>query len=256
MLFDHVREADADGDSVSVSRGVAISRRALLRYWVLGSAALAGGLSSRLLVGRADGDEASDSAARLISLDDALREVLPAARAMAARVSSEEESYLALVEKVFARVDVRALGPLSAAAEAGVEMQRVAIALPVVVYEIVMEPGTTIPLHDHRNYNGALMAVDGDAVVDRFDFACGEVELESGDAFYLRAKGRQVLRPGDTTSLTSRRHNVHEVRAGARGARLLDVFTILGPRARSVRLGIADPSPVIGGVYRAAWIDS
>ncbi len=72
----------------------------------------------------------------------------------------------------------------------------------------------------------------------------------------LQQTARSWLRPGRFSLLTRARDNVHEFRAGAAGARVLDLFAWLDATSRSHDLAwIGDPPRTAADRrHRARWL--
>jgi hypothetical protein len=122
----------------------------------------------------------------------------------------------------------------------------------VITHQIWIPPGGQIPMHDHRDLFGAIVCVAGDVEVRSFDVVEGGVDTKE---VILLESVRAWLRPGRYSLLTRARDNVHELRAGKDGARMLDLFAWLTPKSRSVELQLIEPLAATrpDRRYRAAW---
>jgi hypothetical protein len=266
--------AQADGDHAigeEVGPGAVLTRRAVLRFALsgmgmalIGSAGLPActASSSGGSVSRRDETSSAGALARAASADDFLARVVPLARSLVAAAVPDEEAYLATVAAMLAGVEAppkwRERPPQRPWA-----MDTIAFYPPIVFMQIEMAPSAVIHLHDHRNYNGVLMAVDGSVRCRNFDIvqgdgrpldlAAGEVPSK-GEEFSIRQNADLVLRPGMRSTLTRVRDNIHHVEAGEQGATLLDFFTHFSPEARSHELvwdGKAYDEE--RKLYRVAW---
>lgn len=121
----------------------------------------------------------------------------------------------------------------------------------VITHQIHVAPGGTIPLHDHRGMFGAILCADGDLEIRSFDVVAGGADSEE---VTLQESTRQWLRPGRFSLLTRTRDNVHEFRAGPKGARVLDLFVWLHAAARSHDLAWVDDATKVARRYRARWV--
>jgi hypothetical protein len=122
----------------------------------------------------------------------------------------------------------------------------------VITHQIHVAPNGTIPLHDHRDFFGAIVCADGEVEIRSFDVVDGGRDTET---VTLRETTRTWMLPGRYSLLTRARDNVHEFRAGPKGARVLDLFLWLSEAARSHDLAwLDDPagSPR-DRCYRARW---
>jgi hypothetical protein len=189
---------------------------------------------------------------------------MPQARALIAAPAPDEEAYLAAVTALLARVENP---PTWRASPAGKDwsMDTIAYYPPIVLMQIKMAPRSVIHLHDHRHYNGVLLATQGAARCRNFDIvqpdgkrleiASGEVPGK-GEDFYIRQNSDAVLRPRQLSTLTRDRDNIHHVEAGDEGATLVDFFTHFSPKARSYELAWDGKAyDETKGLYKVAWKD-
>ena len=128
---------------------------------------------------------------------------------------------------------------------------------PLVVYEIDLEPGAKIKLHDHHDYNGVIYGVDGAVEVRNFDIVTSDKKAKRRKGhkeFDIRETTRGLITAGRVSSLSRRRENIHEVVAGKDGARLIDVFTFFSKESKSRYLEYDDkPHGKEKRLYRAAY---
>jgi hypothetical protein len=262
-LADHERGEE-------ISPGVVVERRTILRIGIaaaglaaLGGAGLAG-CASRSKDSGTLADTRSIRPARAASADEFVAAVMPQARALIAAPAPDEEAYLAAVTALLARVENP---PTWRASPAGKDwsMDTIAYYPPIVLMQIKMAPRSVIHLHDHRHYNGVLLATQGAARCRNFDIvqpdgkrleiASGEVPGK-GEDFYIRQNSDAVLRPRQLSTLTRDRDNIHHVEAGDEGATLVDFFTHFSPKARSYELAWDGKAyDETKGLYKVAWKD-
>lgn len=149
------------------------------------------------------------------------------------------------------------------AAGKGIEMDMSLYFPPVLMYQIWMEPGAVISLHDHRHYNGVLVVREGDVRVRNFDLVDADgksirINDESPDSktgdVLIRESKDQKLHKKQSSTLTRDRDNIHHVEAGEKGCLLLDFFTHFRPEARSYELDWdATPVDAEKKIFKAAW---
>lgn len=102
--------------------------------------------------------------------------------------------------------------------------------------QIGFGPGAKIPVHDHRDYNGVILCLEGDIHCRNFDM----LEEGQGPDVVLRESVDALLTPGRFSTLSTTRDNLHELVAGPQGARVLDVFTYFEKGATSRYLEFQD----------------
>jgi hypothetical protein len=273
MTVDEIaRHALADHErGEEISPGVVVERRTILRFGIAaaGLAAVSGlglaGCASRAKDSSDLADTRGGKPIRAASADEFVAAVMPQARALIAAPAPDEEAYLAAVTALLARVENP---PSWRASPAGKDwtMDTIAYYPPIVLMQIKMAPRSVIHLHDHRHYNGVLLATQGAARCRNFDIvqpdgkrlaiAAGEVPGK-GEDFLIRLNADTVLRPRQLSTLTRDRDNIHHVEAGDEGATLVDFFTHFAPKARSYELAwdgkVYDEAK---GIYKVAWKDA
>jgi hypothetical protein len=187
-----------------------------------------------------------------LPFDDFVREAWPHARELVRTHDPNEETYLFYLASLLARMRPPegkfARGPRKIGYGLAYYHQ------PLRVLQLRFEPGASIPLHDHRDYNGILVGVEGEARVRNFEIFGREDRPPKGERFQIRETQRGILTPGRQSTLSRTRDNLHEVVAGPDGARLLDVFTFFSAEARSHDLEFRDkPGDAERRLYEAAW---
>lgn len=266
------RHAVADHDiGEEIGPGVVVERRTILRVGLsaaglamLGGLGLPGCASSRSGTTRRD-ERGTDADARVASADEFVAAVMPQARALISAQAPDEEAYLAAVTTLLARVEPPPAWRMSPTGM-GWDIDNIAYYPPIVLMQIKMAPKSVIHLHDHRHYNGVLLATAGAArcrnfdIVQpdgkRLDIAAGEVPAK-GEDFLIRQNADTVLRPPQLSTLTRDRDNIHHVEAGDEGATLVDFFTHFSPKARSYELAWDGKAyDEKKGLFKVAWKDA
>jgi predicted metal-dependent enzyme (double-stranded beta helix superfamily) len=85
---------------------------------------------------------------------------------------------------------------------------------------ITLNQGQIIPLHDHPDMTGVMTCIVGKLDTARFDFVSHLTPARS----LIRSLGSIPIAPGEIASLTSRRSNIHSVRA-QQFSQIIDIFT-------------------------------
>lgn len=243
-----------------VAPGVTITRRGLLQLGVVG---LAGVLAPGCSSPRHSLVEADLSTSTPLSIEGLVAKLRPEARQMLAAEQADEEAYLRLATQLLDAYEPEEPWALREPRDGGFSMNRVAWMAPVLVFSIHMRPGSKLPLHDHRHYNGVLYCEEGSVRCRNFDIvqpdgapldiAAGEVPPQ-GEDFLIRENADLTFGPGKYSTLTRDRDNIHDVEAGPDGCVLTDLFTYFRPEARSYGLDWdGEPLEQGGNVYRAAW---
>ena len=125
---------------------------------------------------------------------------------------------------------------------------------PFTIIEFKMAPGAYLPPHNHPNGSVCTILLEGEAMADNFEFDGDRPEPGEAGEFRLRHTKRERLTPRQVSVLTPDRNNLHAFRAGAHGARGIDLTTMHGPAAKFgfVRLrGSERPGDLVAG----EWFD-
>lgn len=244
-------------EGVELGPGASLSRRSVLK--LSGAAAvwlmLPAAAQARALA-EAQGRDRD-------SLMEIVAEVHEAAVQLVGEATPNEDEYVALLSRLMRRMPRTPIEPFYGwrPQKAGYAMDTTVYSAPIVLFQIKMEPGGVIALHDHRHYNGVLMGMTGEVEVNHYNVVKQEGErMVAGtmrDAiqekeFTIRGLPTKTLRPGEVATLTRDRDNIHEVRGGAKGGILLDLFTYFSPQARSYELTTLEPEDK-NGLRRVAW---
>lgn len=247
MLFEDIGTlhdcAEADHEvGEQIADGVWIERRTILRLGVASLAALLTGLPT------ASADERADPDA--LDLDAFVMQAQPLARQLVAAKVPDEERYLKTIARLLGRIE--GIKPSRLRPKQNYAMHKEVLFRPLIIYQMRLAPGAGIPLHDHRNYNGVLMGMEGSASCRNFEVVT-EGQPTKGEVT-VKLSSETELEQGVISTLSRRRDNLHELKAGRHGARLLDVFTHFGDDARSHWIRREDkPLDAEPGTYRARW---
>jgi hypothetical protein len=232
-------ETMADDGPVEVGDGVLLERRDVLLLSLGALALLTLNWPQRVLAGEpSTGDDAD------LAWDAFVKAAVPLAERLVGARKPNEEAYLARLAALVHRLKVPAEG-------SSLQAKR-----PLVVAQFKLEPGRGFPWHDHRDYNGLILCVSGEARVRSADILGGDPRPPAGKTFEIRETADVRLTAGRVSGLTRTRENVHDVRAGGDGVRLLDFFTFFDKGGRSVNLRVDEkPKDAQKRIYEAAWSD-
>ncbi len=246
--IEHAVEADHFVGE-EIEPGVTITRRQIFQFTAVA------GLS--LLAPAAWADKAKRKPRRKgplkdITFQQLVKQLRPLSKKLVADNHPNEDAYLHAIASLLTRVT-----PLPDKPSSGKQkyaMQALERVRPLVIYQIDMQPGAVIRLHDHRHYNGVLFGTQGEAAIRNFDLHGSKGIPKKGKEFEIRATQSLRIEPGRASTLSRSRDNIHEVVAGKKGARLLDVFTFFSDKAGSHYLEM-DKTPVDAErqIFRARW---
>jgi hypothetical protein len=159
-----------------------------------------------------------------LSLDDFTRAAEPIARELVRDDSrTGQDAYLLRLASLAVRLGALPSRPLFALGKdaPGVELAPAYRGVPFFIIEWRLAPGAHLPAHDHPSYSVCTVGLDGEAEVTHFE------PLPEG-ASRVRRTRSQLIAPGRVDTLSATRDNIHEFRAGPRGARGLDITTLHG----------------------------
>lgn len=163
-----------------------------------------------------------------LTFDELVARVGTLARALIQAGERDEDAYLAEVSALLGRVTevprVKLGAPFKGVISTGLNHRGSGI----VVVQWRMEPNTAYPAHDHPNYNGLTLGLEGTCRIRNFQPMGAVPPRDSRQSFQLIETRSAALRPGTVASLmTTRRDNMHDLSAGPEGARGIDVMTLL-----------------------------
>ena len=242
-----------------VADGVLLERRMVLK---LSAAAVAAALATlgcgapASVLARPIAEPVPEPPAGGLDPAGLLAELAPRAERLVAAQGEGEEAYLAEVGALMRRVDPTTREQVRAAMRSHRDERRAAGAeLHLGMVLFAFQPGRGFPPHDHRHYIGVIHGLEGSTRIRNWEMVGDELVPPKGATFQVRATRDDLIGPGMQSSLGLRRDNIHEVKAGADGARVLDVFTFYQREgARSVNLTLDDaPRDADAGIWDARW---
>ncbi len=231
-------ERMAESGPVELEEGVLLERRGLLKVSVGALALLSLSWPQQALGQEPATDDDAD-----LAWDALAKAAVPLAERLVGARKPNEEVYLARLATLVHRLRLPS------------DSQSLQLKRPLVVAQFKLEPGRGFVWHDHRDYNGLLLCVSGEARVRSADILGGNPRPPKRTSFEIREIADTQLTAGRVAGLTRTRENVHDVRgAGKDGARLLDFFTFFDNGGRSVTLEVAErPKDAQRRIYEAAW---
>lgn len=118
-----------------------------------------------------------------------------------------------------------------------------------------LAPNALLQPHNHPNYSVATIGVEGEARVTHYEPGPDAPPFPTAGSFAVRKTAERVLRPGEATTLSPARDNIHTFRAGPNGARFVDLFSVHGTDVGFSYLDIG-PAPTApgGDSFRARWV--
>lgn len=194
-----------------------------------------------------------------LGLEELVERLFPMARDLVAAEEPAEQAYLQRVAALLSRLESPSEhGPRDVRAV----MQRlrkerapeVEGRFPLSVVEFDIGPGGGFSAHDHRDYNGVILGIEGEARIRNFDILGDEAVPPKDKPFRIREMRDEIITPGRISTLGRRRDNVHELVAGEEGVRVLDIFTFFTEKAGSYYLEMSqEPIDPKKRIYEARW---
>ena len=254
-------------ENTTVGEGVDITRRSVLRFSASSLAALgllAGCTSApteEQLEVLPEAEPAPDPEALateegLMEIEAFLDEFYPRARRIVQSGGEQEERYLMNTCALLTRLEIP--DPLTLREHMMGLREKHGRGrrdyFEVAVYQFMLKPGKGFSHHDHRDYNGVILGVEGELQARNYDILGGDPVPPKGQTFQIRQTRDDLILPGGFSTLSRTRDNVHEVIAGPDGARVIDAFTYFVPGARSYSMDVdSTPRDAERKIYDAAW---
>jgi hypothetical protein len=232
--------------------GFSIERRRLLHL----PPALAAMLLSRSLFASGPALDSAAEGSDALSWEAFLDQSTAAARRIVASPSYVESAYLFELAALAVRISEVPRGRTGAFGhlDPKVEFGPLYRGTPFFVIEWRLDPGATLPPHNHPNYNVLTVALEGECMIRHYQPEGATPEFSSTDGFLVRRTREALLAKGRVSPLTSTSDNIHTFHAGPLGARGIDIGTPKGKDAGFSFLKIAnearDPERA---VFEAHW---
>jgi len=238
--------------NVEVGDGVLVERRSVLWLSAAAVTAVLSG-SSSLRAQQAQEPETRKKPGKL-SFEQFLEQLYPQAHRLVESKGEDEEAYLMTVAAAMSRL-TDANAPIRAAMQQfSKDNQKAGERFPIGAMAMQLQAGKGFSHHDHLNYNGVIMGLQGEVRIRNYDFHGAVPAIDSSDTFQIRETRDDLILPGRFSSLGQTRENIHDLVAGKDGARVLDVFTFFATDATSRYLEVADqPRDAEARIYEATW---
>ncbi len=121
---------------------------------------------------------------------------------------------------------------------------------PFVVIEWQLEPNAVLPPHNHPNASVCTIGLEGEAIVENYELAGAAPAYDSKETFRVRRTHQELIAAKRVNTVAPHRDNIHTFRAGAKGARGIDITSMHGASAPFSYLQIGEPA---GELFNARW---
>lgn len=192
-------------------------------------------------------------------LEEAPKEVAELARGT---TPAELDAYLYTLAALAARIESVPGGTLSpfGGLDPEVLFGMLHRGTPFFVVEWRLRPHAFMPAHCHPGASVCTLTLEGECEIRHYEPEpdAPAYDSKSEEPFLLRETRRQRLRPGSLSTLTPTRDNLHLFRAGAAGARGIDLTTMHTGNG-SFSFASFDPDAPVdaaAGLHEARWIGS
>lgn len=244
-----------DIEKDEIAEGVFIERRQVLKLstFALGSMLLGscGPLYAEIEQNSQTKKQEDDKSIKPISFEQLIKQITPLANKLVAAKKPDEEAYLETLKKLTSGLQGMALAKSN---NRKIQFTSHHKKIPIKVYQIRMKPGSALPFHDHREYNGLIHTLQGSAQIRNFDFVDDMKKSQKAKSFKIKETANVTSKVGDISHLSSVRDNIHDVRAGKEGVVFLDIFTFFDEKGSSKYLNV-DPKVFDKKkkIYQASW---
>lgn len=124
----------------------------------------------------------------------------------------------------------------------------------LVLVEWRMEAGAIYPAHNHPNYSGLTVGLEGRCRIRNFQAPERYPATDSQETFAVRETQNGTLEPGRVVSMmTTKYDNIHKLHAGDAPVRGLDISTLVGEHVGFGFIELDESSRDTEGVYQAVW---
>lgn len=125
---------------------------------------------------------------------------------------------------------------------------------PFFIIQWRLEPGATLPAHNHPNASVCTLGYEGEVRLRNFEIVGEAPPYATKKSFQVRETHSQLMAHGRINALSPTRDNIHFFQAGKEGARGIDITTMHGKMEQFSFLEIAEkPSDARRRVFEASW---
>ena len=193
-----------------------------------------------------------------LTWDDFTVRATALARELTSEAGYDEDAYVyRLAAEAVAAPDVPATAKMGrfAKLDPPVEFGPVYRGAPIMIIQWRLAPNAWLPPHNHPHYDVLTVGLEGEAVVTHYDIDGDAPPFDAASTFAVRRTRETLIAPRRVSPLTSSRDNIHSFRAGAKGARGIDINTRAG---KDIGFSFLDIAPkaldAARGTFAARWI--
>lgn len=236
---------------VEIQDGVVVERRSIL--W-LSAAAVGSMLVGASALPAQDPKPTPQQGDGKLTHAEFLEQLYPQARRLVDSKAKDEEAYLMTVAAAMSRLRDPKAPIRDAMRQFSAQHRKQGERFPIGAAAMNLKAGKGFSHHDHLNYNGVIMGLEGEVRIRNYDFQGKVPATDSTDTFEIRETRDDLILPGRFSSLGQKRENIHDLVAGKKGARVLDVFTFFARNATSRYLNVEDkPRDAEARTFEATW---
>jgi len=125
---------------------------------------------------------------------------------------------------------------------------------PFFIIQWRMEPGASLPPHNHPNASVCTVGFAGEVRLRNFEIVGEPPAYDSKKTFRVRETRDETMKRGKINTLNPVRDNIHCFRVGKEGARGLDINTLHGQTNAFSFLDMSEnPLDSENRIYEATW---
>jgi hypothetical protein len=233
------------------------------RHFIRGSlATVAAVVAARTLSGRSLAQAPATATGPLgtdkLAWDDFLKQSILVARQLIADSAFSVDEYLYRIGSLATRlkeIPDSALGSYKAV-EPRVWFGPSFRGSPFFIIQWRMEPGATLPPHNHPNASVCTLGFEGEVRLRNFEIVGEAPDYASKKTFRVRETRNETMTHGRINTLSPLRDNIHCFQVGKESARGIDINTMHGKIGPFSFLDIGKtPADSENRIFEAAWID-